>query len=78
MAETVVETGTVKWFNTKKGYGFIVCDVPPDAEKREIFFHATDLAKAGIRDEEVDEGHRLSFQIAETPRGKKATEIVKL
>ena len=78
MAETVVETGTVKWFDPKKGFGFIICDVPPDAEKREIFFHATDLKKSGIRDEDVDEGHRLSFKSVETPRGMKASDIVKL
>ena len=78
MAETVVETGTVKWFDPKKGFGFIICDVLPDAEKREIFFHATDLKKSGIKDEDVDEGHRLSFKSVETPRGMKASDIVKL
>ncbi len=72
----MAETGAVKWFNGAKGYGFLVVD---DSDpKREVFFHATDLKKSGIKDEEVDEGHRFSFDIADTPRGVKATNLARL
>lgn len=37
--------GTVKWYNCKKGYGFIT----PDGEAKDIFVHATQLEKIGIR-----------------------------
>ena len=37
--------GTVKWFNTKKGYGFI----QPESGEKDIFVHITQLEKAGIR-----------------------------
>jgi cold shock protein len=73
----MAETGVVKWFNQQRGYGFIIRDLD-GADPKECFFHAQDLKKANINDSDVDEGHRLSFDVAETPRGKKATNIVKL
>ena len=70
----MAETGVVKWFDQKKGYGFLV----RDASKTDVFFHATDLKRSGIKDENIDEGHKFSFEIAETPRGIKATNIARL
>ena|ERR1700686_1261600 len=67
----MAETGTVKWFNGKKGYGFLT---RTDGEK-DVFFHATDLRKSGIEDEDVDEGQKLSFELATTPRGLKAVKL---
>ena len=49
-------TGTVKWFNTTKGYGFIC----PDDGKHDIFVHATALAQSGITIP-LKEGQRVSF-----------------
>ncbi len=55
--------GTVKWFNSTKGYGFI----QPEQGGTDIFVHATAVEKAGMRS--LNEGQRLSFQIA-NERGK--------
>ena len=68
----MAETGTVKWFDGKKGYGFLTREGDKD-----VFFHATDLRKSGIEDENVDEGHRFEFELAETPRGVKAIKLVR-
>lgn len=47
--------GTVKWFNTKRGYGFIT----PDDANKDVFFHITQLEKIGRHF--VQDGQRLSF-----------------
>ena len=67
----MTETGIVKWFDGKKGYGFITRS---NGEK-DVFVHATDLRKSGIEDEDVDEGQALSFEVATTPRGLKAVKL---
>jgi len=67
----MAETGIVKWFDGKKGYGFITRS---NGEK-DVFVHATDLRKSGIEDESVDEGQQLQFEIATTPRGLKAVKL---
>lgn len=69
----MTETGIVKWFDGKKGYGFITRS---NGEK-DVFVHATDLRKSGIEDEDVDEGQALSFEIATTPRGLKAVKLAR-
>lgn len=51
-------TGTVLWFNPKKGYGF----VKPDDGGADIFIHLADLADSGFAG--LDEGERISFQRA--------------
>ena len=48
-------TGTVKWFNSTKGYGFIA----PDDGGKDVFVHATALERAGIRS--LNEGQKVSF-----------------
>ncbi len=52
-------TGTVKWFNTNKGYGFI----QPDNGGKDVFVHASALEAAGMRG--LNEGQKVSFE--ETP-----------
>lgn len=49
--------GTVKWYNTQKGYGFIA----PEGSSKDVFVHATSLEKAGIRF--LKEGQTVSFEI---------------
>lgn len=57
-------TGSVKWFNTEKGFGFIVPD-EPDAD---IFVHISAVKKAGW--ETLDEGQRLKFELREGRNGR--------
>ena len=57
--------GTVKWFNNKKGYGFI----NPDGEEKDVFVHITALEKSGLRS--LSEGSRVNFDIYDD-RGRKA------
>ena len=56
-------TGTVKWFNPKKGYGFIA----PEEGEKDIFVHITAVQAAGIN--RLDEGQKISFD-AEEKDGK--------
>jgi cold shock protein len=49
-------TGTVKWFNSTKGYGFI----QPDNGGADIFVHVSAVERAGMR--EINEGQKLSFE----------------
>ena len=56
-----MDTGTVKWYNDQKGYGFI----QPDAGGKDVFVHATALERAGIRG--LREGQKVSYEI-ETDR----------
>mgnify|MGYP006438962987 CR=1 FL=1 len=64
-------TGTIKWFNATKGYGFIV----PDDGGNDVFLHITALEKAGLGP--VGEGQKLSYEIA-TNKGREAAANVAL
>ena len=50
-------TGTVKWFNNKKGYGFIT----PDEGGQDIFVHISAVQKAGMRT--LNEGAKISYEL---------------
>lgn len=50
-------TGTVKWFNSQKGYGFI----QPDDGGKDVFVHITAVEKAGMRS--LNEGQKISFEL---------------
>ena len=63
-------TGTVKWFNTQKGYGFI----KPDDGGKDVFVHITAVQAAGLRG--LDEGQAVSFEV-EMERGKPAAGNLK-
>lgn len=56
-------TGTVKWFNGQKGYGFI----QPDDGGKDVFVHATAVERAGMS--QLVEGQKISYEIV-TDRGK--------
>ncbi|MFT8369334.1 cold-shock protein [Acetobacter papayae] len=58
-------TGTVKWFNTTKGYGFIA----PDEGSKDVFVHITAVQAAGLRG--LNDGQKVSFDLVEE-RGKQA------
>ena len=62
-------TGTVKWFNKTKGFGFIV----PDEGDKDVFVHITAVLESGLQ--ELSEGQKVSFESVEEPKGLKAVEI---
>jgi len=60
-------TGTVKWFNTTKGYGFIA----PDNGGKDVFVHATAVERSGLGT--LNEGQKVSFELEQDRRsGKEA------
>ncbi len=62
-------TGTVKWFNHTKGYGFIV----PDEGDKDVFVHISVVQEAGMS--QLSEGQRVSFEVRDDSRGLKAVEL---
>jgi len=62
--------GTVKFFNTAKGYGFIA----PDGGGKDVFVHATAVEAAGMRT--LNEGQKVAFDIQPDARGAKAVNLV--
>ena len=63
--------GTVKWYNSQKGYGFIA----PEDGGKDVFVHATALEAAGIRS--LDDGQAVSYELEEN-RGKTSATALKL
>ena len=67
-----MNTGTVKWYNDQKGFGFI----QPDDGGKDVFVHATALERAGLRG--LAEGQKVSFDTEEDRRsGKVAVATIK-
>ena len=62
-------TGTVKWFNDAKGYGFIT---PADGGK-DLFVHFSAIQTQGYRS--LDEGSRVEFEVTKGPKGLQATNV---
>ena len=65
------EQGTVKWFNSDKGYGFISRESGDD-----VFVHHTAIEGTGRKS--LDEGDRIEFEVARGPKGLQAQNVVKL
>ena len=63
--------GTVKWFNSTKGYGFIEGD---DGE--DVFVHYSSIQSEGYRS--LNEGQRVEFTVQQGPKGLQASEVVAL
>jgi cold shock protein len=62
-------TGTVKWFNDAKGFGFI----KPDDGSDDVFAHFSAIQMDGFRS--LKEGQRVSFEVIAGPKGKQASNI---
>ena len=63
------QTGTVKWFNGSKGYGFIVRD-----EGEDVFVHYSNIQGTGYRT--LEEGQRVEFTVGQGAKGPQAEDVV--
>ncbi|AFK53478.1 MAG: cold-shock protein [Tistrella sp.] len=63
-------TGTVKWFNSTKGYGFIT----PDTGGKDVFVHISAVERAGLTT--LNEGQRLEYNVLTERKGEKAVDLV--
>jgi CspA family cold shock protein len=66
-----MQTGTVKWFNAAKGYGFIA----PDQGGPDAFVHISAVERAGL--DELREGDRVQYNLARGNNGKSSAEDLK-
>ena len=61
-------TGTVKWFNADKGFGFI-----SQSDGADVFVHFSAIQKAGYRS--LDEGEQVEFEVQQGPKGLQAANV---
>jgi CspA family cold shock protein len=66
--ENTMPTGTVKWFNATKGYGF----VEPDDGSKDAFIHISAVERAGLSG--LNEGQKLTYELQEGQNGKTSAE----
>jgi cold shock protein len=64
-------TGTVKWFNSDKGYGFISTE-----EGKDVFVHFSAIQTDGYKS--LEEGSKVEFDVVNSDRGETAANVVKL
>ena len=65
-------TGTVKWFNDDKGFGFIT----PDEGSKDLFVHHTGIAGSGFKS--LAKGARVSYEAEQGPKGPSAANVTPL
>jgi len=63
------QTGTVKWFDDGKGFGFIT----PESGGKDLFAHFSEIQSAGFKT--LQEGQRVEFTVAQGAKGPQATQI---
>ena len=61
--------GTVKWFNSEKGFGFIT----PDQGDKDVFVHYSAITGAGYRN--LEENQRVEFEVEAGPKGPQASNV---
>jgi CspA family cold shock protein len=66
-----METGTVKWFNASKGFGFISREGGED-----LFVHFNEIVGEGYKT--LNEGDKVSFEVTRGPKGLQATKVTKV
>ena len=67
-----MSTGTVKWFNSTKGFGFIA----PDEGGDDLFVHYSEIQTGGYAS--LDEGQKVTFEVGEGRKGPCATKVTPL
>ena len=65
-----MQSGTVKWFNNAKGYGFIV----PESGGEDVFVHYSTIDGTGFKT--LKEGQNVQYEASESPRGVQTTRVV--
>ena len=65
-------TGTVKWFDNRKGYGFIA----PEGGAKDVFVHFSAIGGDGFKT--LAEGDAVEFEIVSGPKGDQATNVIKV
>ena len=63
-------TGTVKWFNDTKGYGFIA----PEDGSKDVFVHFSNIAGDGFKS--LSEGQKVEYEVREGAKGPEATNVI--
>jgi CspA family cold shock protein len=66
--DPMAQQGKVKWFNSTKGFGFIIAD-----DGTEVFVHHTAIQSSGFRT--LEEGQRVEFDVTSGPKGLKAENV---
>ena len=66
-----METGTIKWFNSSKGFGFISRE-----EGEDVFVHFNSIEGSGYKT--LEEGDQVQFEIGQGPKGLQATKVSKI
>lgn len=64
-------TGIVKWFDSKKGYGFIQCD----KFEKDVFLHASRFERSGLVPDDIADGDKIEFGVEEGKKGHVAVDI---
>jgi len=66
-----MEAGEVKWFDDQKGFGFI----KPDDGGKDLFVHYSDIQVQGQGRKTLTEGQKVQFEVADSQKGPKATNV---
>lgn len=69
--EDIMSSGTVKWFNSTKGFGFITGE-----DNKDIFVHQSAIQEEGFRT--LEEGQKVSYDVEASDKGDRAVNVVKL
>ena len=67
-----MQTGTIKWFNAQKGFGFI----QPASGGPDVFVHHSEIRAEGFRT--LNEGDKVRFEVVDSPKGPRAANVSKI